>query len=89
MRLNQHHSGQGAKYTAKRLPVRLLYFEEFLRIDDAFYREKQLQGWSRKKKLALIESNISNLSKFAECQNNSNFNNIEASTTLSHQNKTK
>jgi putative endonuclease len=36
------------------LPVKLVYHEEFLRIDEAFYREKQVQGWSRKKKEALI-----------------------------------
>lgn len=34
--------------------VKLVYFEEFQRIDEAFYREKQVQGWSRKKKEALI-----------------------------------
>lgn len=38
----------------KRLPVKLVYYEEFHRIDEAFYREKQVQGWSRKKKEALI-----------------------------------
>jgi putative endonuclease len=32
----------------------LVYFEEFSRIDLAFNREKQVQGWSRKKKEALI-----------------------------------
>ncbi|MDT0294452.1 GIY-YIG nuclease family protein [Mesonia ostreae] len=52
-RLSEHKSGVGAKYTEKRLPVELLY-EEYTRIDDAFYREKQLQGWSRKKKEALM-----------------------------------
>jgi putative endonuclease len=57
---------QGANYTKKHLPVKLVYFEEFQRIDDAFYREKQVQGWSRKKKEALINGcfdRLSNLSK--------------------------
>ena len=53
-RLQHHHIGKGSNYTKKRLPVRLLYFEEFQRIDDAFYREKQVQKWNRKKKEALI-----------------------------------
>ena len=53
-RLAQHQSGNGAQYTARRLPVVLLYFEEYDRIDTAFYREKQIQGWSRKKKEALM-----------------------------------
>ena len=54
LRFQQHQNGEGANHTKKRLPVRLLYFEEFQRIDEAFYREKQVQGWSRKKKEALI-----------------------------------
>ena len=53
-RVWQHQQGEGAKYTAKRLPVELVYAEEFPRIDEAFYREKQIQGWSRAKKEALI-----------------------------------
>ena len=65
-RLQQHQNGEGANYTKKHLPVKLVYFEEFQRIDDAFYREKQVQGWSRKKKEALINGcfdKLSNLSK--------------------------
>ena len=54
LRLEQHQSGEGANYTRRRLPIELVYFEEFNRISDAFFREKQVQGWSRKKKLALI-----------------------------------
>lgn len=53
-RIAQHQKGEGANHTKKRLPVDLIYFEEYQRIDDAFYREKQIQGWSRKKKEALI-----------------------------------
>jgi putative endonuclease len=51
----QHQSGEGANHTKKRLPVKLVYFEEYDRIDKAFYREKQVQGWSRRKKEALIK----------------------------------
>lgn len=53
-RLPQHLAGEGANHTKKHLPVELIYFEEYQRIDQAFYREKQVQGWSRKKKEALI-----------------------------------
>jgi len=55
LRLDQHETGEGANYTKKRLPIKLVYIEEFQRIDMAFYREKQVQGWSRKKKEALIK----------------------------------
>jgi putative endonuclease len=54
LRLKQHQAGEGANHTKKRLPISLVYFEEFQRIELAFYREKQVQGWSRKKKEALI-----------------------------------
>ena len=54
LRLQQHFAGEGANHTKKHPPVELLYYEEFDRIDEAFYREKQVQGWSRKKKEALI-----------------------------------
>lgn len=84
IRLRQHADGIGAKYTARRLPVRLLYYEEFLRIEDAFYREKQVQGWSRNKKESLIVSNYNDLSKFAQCQNETHYNKDGASATLSH-----
>ena len=50
LRIQQHQNGEGANYTEKRRPVKLVYFEEFCRIDKAFYREKQVQGWSHKKK---------------------------------------
>lgn len=49
LRLAQHQEGEGANHTKNRLPVKLVYSEEFNRIDEAFYREKQVQGWSREK----------------------------------------
>jgi putative endonuclease len=54
-RLYQHQNGEGSNFTKKHLPVELVFLEEFDRIDDAFQREKQVQGWSRKKKEALIK----------------------------------
>jgi len=60
-RIQQHQNGQGANHTKKRLPVKLVYLEEFQRIDDAFYREKQIQGWNRLKKEALIEKHYTQL----------------------------
>ena len=61
LRLQQHQSGEGANHTRKRLPVQLVYYEEFDRIDEAFYREKQVQGWSRRKKEALMENRANDL----------------------------
>ena len=61
LRLAQHQNGEGANFTKKHLPVELVYYEEFHRIDEAFYREKQVQGWSRKKKEALINGDYNKL----------------------------
>lgn len=60
-RLDEHQNGNGSNYTKKRLPVKLVYFEEFQRIDNAFFREKQIQGWNRKKKEALIKNTFEKL----------------------------
>jgi len=65
-RLGQHQNGEGANYTKKRLPVKLVYYEEFERIDRAFYREKQIQGWSKAKKKALITRNNESLLELAK-----------------------
>jgi putative endonuclease len=69
LRLNQHHDGIGSNYTSKRLPVKLVYIEEYDRIDLAFKREKQIQGWSRKKKQALINNQPEELHELAKCRN--------------------
>ena len=66
LRIQQHQAGEGAKYTAKHLPVKLIYYEVFDRIDHAFYREKQIQKWSRIKKEALIKGDMDLLSELAK-----------------------
>ena len=65
LRIAQHQNGEGANHTKKRLPVILVYFEVYPRIDDAFYREKQVQGWCKKKKEALIKGENVALPKLA------------------------
>jgi putative endonuclease len=65
-RVIEHQSGLGANYTKKKLPVELIYFEEYSRIDEAFYREKQVQGWGRKKKIALMNGETYLLPKLAK-----------------------
>lgn len=75
LRLTQHQNGEGANHTKKRLPIKLVYYEEFQRIDFAFYREKQVQGWSRKKKEALMRGMSEELNKLSECVNESHYSN--------------
>ena len=52
---HNHDDERSANFTRKRRPVVLVYAERFDTVDAAFFREKQLQGWSRAKKIALIE----------------------------------
>ncbi|MEN2436574.1 GIY-YIG nuclease family protein [Weeksellaceae bacterium A-14] len=75
--LAQHQSGEGANYTKKRLPVKLVYYEAYPKLDQAFYREKQIQGWSRKKKEALINGWEEELKKAAECMNETHWKNFK------------
>ena len=56
LRLKQHQAGEGSVFTKKHLPVKLVYYEKFQRIDEAFAREHQVKGWNRKKKEALINN---------------------------------
>ncbi len=65
-RIWEHQNGLGANYTFKRQPVKLVYCEEYYRIDGAFYREKQIQGWRREKKEALINGKYNKLPELAK-----------------------
>ncbi|WP_412465882.1 GIY-YIG nuclease family protein [Pedobacter sp. KLB.chiD] len=50
-RLIQHNDGgNGLAYTFTRRPVILEYYQRFDRIEDAIDFEKQVKGWSRKKR---------------------------------------
>ena len=53
----------GGSYTAARRSVVLVYFEEYEFMTDAYGREKQLQNWGRKKRVALMEGRIADLVK--------------------------
>lgn len=56
-RLEVHNSGKGAKYTRSRLPVELVYTEEFDDKSEAQKREYAIKQLTRTEKEALIESN--------------------------------
>ena len=60
-RMKQHEAGEGSNFTRKHLPIKLVYYEEYASIEDAYLREKQVQGWSRKKKEALINDMMEEL----------------------------
>ena len=53
-RVRSHNNGKGSKYTRVRLPVEIVYFEEFEDKKDAMKREYEIKQLSRKEKLKLI-----------------------------------
>src|SRR5260370_23789550 len=61
-RMKAHDQGPIECYTRTRFPVRLMFCQEFESRDDAFAKERQLKGWSRAKKEALIKGNSQRLS---------------------------
>ena len=67
-RMALHDSGSCAGYTAQRRPVRLVFADEFSSRDDAIQRERQLKGWSRAKKQALIRGDWEAVHRLAGCR---------------------
>jgi putative endonuclease len=60
-RLWEHQEGNGAEYTRHRRPVRLVWSASCERIDEAYAYEKQIQGWSRQKRQALMDGRMQDL----------------------------
>jgi len=60
-RVSEHNLGLGAEYTKRRRPVRLVWCAYYDRIEDAYRVEKQVQGWGRAKRRALIDGRLSDL----------------------------
>ena len=55
-RINEHRAHKYPdSFTSRYNVTRLVYFEEYTRVEDAITREKQLKGWRRSKKVRLIE----------------------------------
>jgi predicted GIY-YIG superfamily endonuclease len=65
-RLAAHNDGTFGGYTAKRRPIALAYAEVFDSRDEAFRRERQVKGWSRAKKEALIRQDWTELQRLAK-----------------------
>jgi putative endonuclease len=61
MRLAEHQAGRFDGYTARRRPVVLVFHQEFDRVQDAIAAERQVKGWRREKKEALIRGDFAAL----------------------------
>ncbi|NQX78775.1 GIY-YIG nuclease family protein [Gilvibacter sp.] len=64
-RFIQHQNGIGSAYTRRRRPVKLIFIQQFTSLEEAFWTEKKIKRWSRKKKLALIQSEFNRLVEFS------------------------
>ena len=65
-RLEIHNSGEMDGYTKNRRPLRLVFLQEFPTRDEAFATERQIKGWSRKKKEAIIRDRWDLLPKLSQ-----------------------
>jgi putative endonuclease len=66
LRIAEHQTGAYAGYTAKRRPVQLVYSESFEQIVDAIAAERQIKGWSRAKKEALMAGNFQRIAQLSQ-----------------------
>jgi predicted GIY-YIG superfamily endonuclease len=64
-RINEHNAGVCPGYTKSRRPVELVFHQDFQWITDAIAAERQLKGWSRAKKEALIAGDYERLKELA------------------------
>jgi predicted GIY-YIG superfamily endonuclease len=64
-RMVKHQAGEIEGYTLTRLPVKLLFSEEFPTREEALASERQIKGWSRKKKEALMRGDWAEVSRLA------------------------
>jgi putative endonuclease len=65
-RIAEHNSGAYPGYTSTRRPVHLVWSEHFARIADAIAVERQVKGWTRAKKEALIKGEWGRLQQFSK-----------------------
>jgi predicted GIY-YIG superfamily endonuclease len=64
-RIAEHEAGEGEAYTSARLPVKLVFSQEFSSRDEAMVCERQIKGWSRKKKEAMMRGDWAEVSRLA------------------------
>lgn len=74
-RIHEHNFKKYDNYTSARLPVELVYSQQFANVNDAITAERQIKGWNRKKKEALINGDFDLLHNLAECKNETSYKN--------------
>ena len=77
-RLNEYNFGLSKEsYTYNKRPLELVLCTDFNDVNQAILFEKQVKGWSRKKKDAIINDRWEDLKKFSECLNKTNYKNFD------------
>jgi len=66
-RIGEHQNGLCDGYTASRLPVELVFSQECTTREEALTAERQIKGWSRKKKEAMVCGDWVEVSRLAKC----------------------
>lgn len=64
-RIGLHQSGDVAGYTQQRLPVTLVFSQQFVTREEALTAELQIKGWSRAKKEALFNGDWNQVARLA------------------------
>ena len=80
-RMAQHNAATFDGYTARRRPVTLVFSQEFDQITDAIAAERQLKGWRREKKEALIRGATDSLRDLAKAYSEDGKSNLRPSTS--------
>jgi predicted GIY-YIG superfamily endonuclease len=62
-RFAKHNEGRASRFTASRRPVALVYMEDYATVEAARVRERQIKGWTRAKKEALVAGDLSLLKR--------------------------
>jgi putative endonuclease len=65
-RIGEHRSGAFGGYTSTRLPVELVFSQDFSSREEALTSERQIKGWSRKKKEAMMRGDWNEVSRLAK-----------------------
>ena len=64
-RIAKHEAGEIEGYTSTRLPVKVVFSEEFPTREEALACERQIKGWSRRKKEALMRGDWAEVSRLS------------------------
>jgi predicted GIY-YIG superfamily endonuclease len=64
-RIGEHQAGLCGGYTVSRLPLELVFSQDFITREEALSAEQQIKGWSRNKKEAMMRGDWAEVSRLA------------------------